>query len=121
MHTFLQNGILSVEVWAFADSCSAIGKSMADVEAFFQDGWEFPQAQRHKSNRLWRVFSHWRTSEKSDKLRCTAGECLGLYVLFRHWVQIYAQSPALAKQRQSLAYGWAWAHWTLLKMHDLGG
>ena len=93
---------MAVEVYAFIDSCSIIDKGMHDVEVFLRDGWGFPQAARHKYNHVWRIFSQWRTSEESGKLRCTAGECLGVYTMFRHWVKIYARSPELATQRESL-------------------
>ena len=56
-------------------------------------GWGFPQASRHTSSKLWRVFdSHRSSGGEHEKIRASSSELLGLYGLLRHFVE--TQVPA---------------------------
>jgi len=100
VHSALQDGALLVELFAVI---MALGRSMADLEQFLKQ-WEFPSMLRRRGQQLWRIFSHWRTSEDSGKIRCTAGELLTLYTLARHYVELHAQPGAMEKELKSFKY-----------------
>ena len=86
MHTFLQGGILTVEIHLLLVH---VGVPYATMEAYLQTRWYFPRVTRQKSNELHRVFNDFRrrSSEKADKLKASCSELLGLYHMIRHYVE----------------------------------
>ena len=88
VHTFFQDGIVSVEAWLVLTACQA-DVSREDVEAYFQRPWMFPHSLQTKGEGLHRVFSHYRLDSEGnfDKIRASASELLGLYALLHHFLE----------------------------------
>lgn len=83
MHTFLQDGCLSVEIHCFM---RVAGISAGTLESFLRDeAWEWPSQRRQKGKALHEVFSASRNSE--TKLKATASELLAVYGMVRHFVE----------------------------------
>ena len=96
VHSALQDGSLAVEMFSFIDACaSKIDTQWAELESYVYERWEFPHMLNHRGRGLHRIFSDWRTSESSSKVRATAGELLGVYPLVRHWAHESAQHESL--------------------------
>jgi len=86
MHTALQNGTVTDEVFRYTKACEAIGLTHTDIEAYLKEDWQFP-ANSRSSHGLHRVFNDYRSSssDKADRLKASASEMIGLYGLLRHW------------------------------------
>jgi hypothetical protein len=86
MHTALQNGTVTDEVFRYTKACEAIGLTHMDIEAYLKEAWQFP-ANSRSSTGLHRVFNDYRShsSDKAERLKASASEMIGLYGLLRHW------------------------------------
>lgn len=86
VHSLLQDGCLSQEIFLMVVELERVGHSMQDLKAFFKDSaWCFPSQGQKKMQSLWQVFSESRNSQ--FKLRMTSSECLGVYAILRHFVE----------------------------------
>ena len=97
MHTFLQNGVLTDELHAMyvCTGCAA-----ATLHAFLKDGWRYPSWLPNSSRYGFEVFSEKRKPD--NKLKATASETLGLYPLFRFWLETeFNGPPTVAPQLKS--------------------
>ena len=104
MHSCLQDGTLSVELYLFLQACSRIGVASSDFEAYLKTDWCFPRRTASKSKELHRVFNEYRSrsSDRADKLKCTASELLSVYGLVRQYVETRIPERAdLAAERKS--------------------
>ena len=106
MHSCLQDGTLTTEMWVFIQKCSdTLGVTSADLHNFLKDSaWQWPAATRAKSKSLHRVFDSYRSSssETANKLKASASELLGLYGMLRHFVEVKIDvCDALAAHRAS--------------------
>ena len=106
VHTMLQSGVVTVELFLFTSECERLAIcSFQDLEQFLKHGWDFPAAARMKGRQLWRIFDDHRdkSSHKNERLKLSASELLGVYGLFRHFVETkIGNRPELARQRDSL-------------------
>ena len=86
VHTFLQDGIFSVEAKLLLQSVSSATPEL--LRAFLRLNWQFPCHLKAKGKLLWRVFDEHRLDERGevDKIRASASELLALYSLLRHFV-----------------------------------
>ena len=88
MHSALQDGFLTEECSLVVSACRSTGVTFEDLRLYLDDDqWTFPKASGTKLKALSRVFSSYRVSVDSDKLKCSASELLGLYALLRHYVE----------------------------------
>ena len=89
MHSSLQDGMLTVDSHLYVTACDRVGKGYGDVERFMQREWCFPKVHQSKGRQLFRIFSACRANAdgEHDKLRASASELLGMYVLLRHWAE----------------------------------
>ena len=85
VHTFLQNGVFTVEATIFVQ---ALMIPASDLRTFFQLPWMFSHHMQHKGKQLHRIFSTYRLNDKGeiDKIKASASELLGMYSLLRHYV-----------------------------------
>ena len=84
VHTQLQDGVLAKEVYLFIEALGALGVNMSSFEGYLSNcNWVFPKVSRCKAKALYRCFNEYRirSSERADKLKCTASELLGFMVL----------------------------------------
>jgi hypothetical protein len=99
VHTQLQDGVLAKEVYMFIEALGALGVNMSSFEAYLSNrNWVFPKVSRCKAKALYRCFNEYRirSSERADKLKCTASELLGVYGLVRHYVETELQALDVA-------------------------
>jgi len=89
MHTALQNGTVTDELYRYTKACATVGHAHHNIEAFLKQGWCFPANSR--SDGLHRIFSEYRStsSDKADRLKASASELLGVYGLARHWAAMH--------------------------------
>ena len=88
MHSALQDGFLTKECSLVVRACRSTGVTFEDLRLYLDDDqWTFPKAIGGKLKALSRVFSSYRVSEDSDKLKCSASELIGLYAILRHYVE----------------------------------
>ena len=95
VHTFLQEGVMSVELLLRVQASNR--KGMADkLKAFLHGPWNFPKALESKGHNLWRIFSEKRLDEHGevDRIRASASELLGLYSLARHFFATEVDDPS---------------------------
>ena len=96
VHTFLCDGVLSVEVRLLLDSSEAkLGRSWANLAAFLE-GWSFPRDKRVEMRVLHRIFDDFRQSyaEEHSKIKACASELLCAYGLVRQWVVVELHGEA---------------------------
>ena len=101
MHTWLQDGVLTTEVFLLLGACNL---PVSGLVAFLQQPWQFPFGKQGKGSKLWKVFEDRRLDAKGevDKVRSTASELLGVMTLIRHYVAIHVDHiPALAPHWKS--------------------
>jgi hypothetical protein len=107
VHNMLQDGVFTAEAAAFVKACEPLGISRAAVQTFLKDeAWMFPMFGRGKAKQLHRVFDPHRISaDKSDKIKCSCSELLGLYGLLRHFFELHVRdgSAVQAEYRSFLA------------------
>lgn len=84
VHTLLQDGAFTVEVWLM---CDAIGAPGANLKEFWEQSWEFPHSMAVKGRALWRVFDSFQLADDGsiDKIRASASELLGLSSMLRYY------------------------------------
>lgn len=106
VHTELQGGILTVEMYLFIQACEGHGvMAFGDLESFLKFGWAFPGADRRCRAQLWRVFDEHRSRSchQNERLKLNSSELLGIYGLFRHFVETkIGARPEVARERDSL-------------------
>lgn len=88
VHNNLQDGTLTVEIQLLLTACEEFGLTRAQVKADLSDAsWNFPSQTRVKSKQLHNIFNPYRESAiDAAKLKCSAGELLGLYEILRYIV-----------------------------------
>jgi len=107
VHTELQDGAFSIEAFGIVSVCgSAVGVSQRDFENYLKFGWEFPKSSASKGRDLHRIFDKYREESQEDnqKLKCSASELYGLYILLRHFVETRVDAtsdPELALKVES--------------------
>jgi len=104
MHSALQNGVVTEEVFLFTTSCGSVGHGSAELEAFVRSDWQFSFSNRAKGQGLYHIFDKFRSraSDKADRLKASASEMLGVYGLIRHWAAtIVGDIDAITPQRRS--------------------
>ena len=97
VHSAFQDGCMSIECHRLVARCEEVGKGgYPEVEAHLKQQRCFPRAKASKGKELHRVFSKYRANERGEheKLKATASEALGMYVLLRHWVETEIGEPA---------------------------
>ena len=97
VHSALQDGCVSIECHQLLAASEAADRGgYTEVEAHLKKPWKFIQANAQKGQQLPRVFSRHRANEKGEheKLKATASEVLGMYILLRHWVETELGEPA---------------------------
>lgn len=100
MHTFLQTGVLTDEVFLLVTSAAHLGVSCKALRAFLQEDWCFHHWQNKKGKDLHHVFDDRRNP--TEKLKCSASELLGLYGLLRFFVETrIADDLSVRKERTS--------------------
>ena len=102
MHTALQNGVITDDLYRYTKACAAVGHTHHSIETFLKQAWRCPASSR--ANGLHRIFNDYRSSssEKSDHLKASASELLGVYGLVRHWAAMYVgEREDLRAQRLS--------------------
>ena len=82
MHTFLQNGVLTDEVWAVMQRS---GVELEEVRTFLKQPWCHPSCVPKSSTRSWEVFNPKRSPE--TKIKASASELLSLYSLLRYFLE----------------------------------
>jgi hypothetical protein len=110
MHSALQNGVITEEVFLYTQACSSAGHTPASLEKFIRDDWTFPMSTRAKGQGLYHIFDKFRSkaSDKADRLKASASEMLGVYGLIRHWsATIVGHVDRISPQRQSFDAGCA--------------
>ena len=102
VHSALQDGALSIDCHLFIHACEPLDLGYTRVEEFFKLDWRFPKAMQHKGRGLHRVFSSWRVSAESEKMKASASECLGVYTILRQFaLSEVGDRPEVALQRAS--------------------
>ena len=104
MHSALQNGVVTDEVFLFCKACRVGGHNFSDISQYLKTEWIFPQSARHAGKGLYHVFDAFRSrsSDKADRLKASASELLGLYSILRHWATVAVGDRAdIAPQRAS--------------------
>ena len=106
VHSACQDGMLTTDMTAYMSAASEkLGISFAQVEHHLKGDWHFPMAMRSKSGQLHRIFSQYRKSSDSDevdRVRASASELIGVYVLVRDFIETeVGDPPELARERQS--------------------
>ena len=87
MHNNLQDGVMTCEIQLLLAACEPYGLTRAQVKADLKDArWSFPSHFRVKSRQLWRVFESYRQAADPNRVRASASELLGVYVLLRYIV-----------------------------------
>ena len=102
-HIMLQDGVFTYEIWLLLN---VAGIRATEIHNFLKDSaWCFPAHSSAKSKALHQVFDTYRTSssEKADKLKASASEVLGLYVLLRHFLQTHSSPLPHAEYASFLA------------------
>jgi len=97
VHSALQDGCMSIECHKLITASEAADRGgYTEVEAHLKKPWEFIKANAHKGKQLHRIFSKHRANERDEheKLKATASEVLGMYILLRHWVETELGEPA---------------------------
>ena len=110
MHSALQNGTITDEVYLYSKACKNVGHSSREIEAFLRSGWATPTANKSSGKDLARVFDDWRStsSDRANRLKASASELLGVYGLVRHWASVHVGERAdLARERDSFEAGCA--------------
>ena len=101
MHTFLQDGALTVEAALLVQACRVkLGLTLDVLRNFFKQPWLFPRQHQSKGVRLWRVFQDRRVCDR--KIKASASEMLQLYGLLRHFFEFHVWD--LAEIRACLLY-----------------
>ena len=54
VHTFLQDGVLTVEAWLMINAAAVTPDALRD---FLRRAWRFPNSMQAKGQLLWRIFS----------------------------------------------------------------
>ena len=95
MHTYLQDGVFTIEVWLFLTACQHV-IDIEKLREYLEQPWQFPAFLQAKGKLLYRVFSDYRLDSDGnlDKLRASASELLGLYTLLRHLFTMRLQHRA---------------------------
>lgn len=106
VHTTAQDGMLTVEAFAYLEAANhKCGFKFQHVESHLKDDWCWPKAMRSKFCSLHRVFSEYRLSrgrEDPHKIKASASECLGMYVLLRDFIEtVIGDRAELDLERQS--------------------
>ena len=102
MHTFLQGGVLTDEVFALITRCKHLGCSAEALRRFMQsDGWRFPRWRHSKSRLAAEVFNPKRSPE--TKIKAGASELLNAYGQIRYFVEAHIplDHPSVAKEKAS--------------------
>ena len=86
MHAMLQDGTLTVEAGPLLACCERIGVTAHEIESHLKRDWQFPKASQAKSKSLYKIFSDCRRLA-AEKVKCSASEMLGLYVLLRDFFE----------------------------------
>lgn len=95
LHSMMQDGLLSVDAALLVSAANSAGVSNTTFRSYMMERWQFPASNRGKSKLLFRVFDDCRHNT-DNKLKCSAAELLGLYVLLRHWADTAgARHPSL--------------------------
>lgn len=95
LHSIMQDGLLSVDAALLVSAADSAGVPSTAFRAYMLERWQFPTSNRGKSKLLFKVFDDCRHNSE-NKLKCSAAELLGLYVLLRHWAEtVGARCPSL--------------------------
>jgi hypothetical protein len=84
MHCMLQDGTLTSEVFLYIQS---VGIGFQDVATFLKGRFVFPHFLQHRNAALHKVFSSYKSSIAAERLKCSASDLLGLYVLLRFYIE----------------------------------
>ena len=104
MHSMLQNGTLTEEIYLFTQACSELGYRNHALSDYLKSEWIFPHCRKSQSGGLWHVFDDFRSrsSKEAERLKASASEILGIYSVVRHWVAtVVGPRPEIADKRAS--------------------
>ena len=101
MHTFLQDGVMTMEAALLLEACrTKLDMGLDVLRDHFQQQWSFPRQHQSKGRRLWQAFQDRRVSAK--KIKASASEMLQPYGLLRHFVESQLDGIAeIAAERAS--------------------
>jgi len=89
-HSFLQEGIVTTEMYLFIAHCSEhLGLRERDLCDFLKNTqWSFPKATAPKSQKLWRIWDTYRVNSSTDanRLKCSISELFSVYGLVRFYI-----------------------------------
>ena len=98
VHSALQDGCMSIECHKLIAASDAADRGgYTEVEAHLKKPWKFITAWQYKGKQLHRIFSRHRANSATgehEKLKATASEVLGMYIILRHWVETELGEPA---------------------------
>jgi hypothetical protein len=108
LHTFFQEGALSIEMYEVFNACSAIEPEGFRLRfAEYLKSWRFPHHLASKGRNLHRVFDDYR-AEKMTLRRAIIGQAseqYALYPLLRHFVDVLAREGVAEAPKASFAAG----------------
>ena len=110
MHSMLQNGTLTEEIYLFTQACNELGYRHHQLADYLKSEWVFPHCRKSQSRGLWHVFDAFRSrsSAEAERLKASASEILGIYSVVRHWVAtVVGLQPEIADKRASFEAGCA--------------
>lgn len=105
-HTYLSNGIASLELFVFLKSCKASG--LTDIypllERYCKSNWQWPAGQAQKGKAIHQVFNSSREKASREHWKSGASELLTVYPLVREFARtvVLATRPGLAPEVRSL-------------------
>lgn len=109
VHTMLQDGFMSTEVWRFLDNCSQTLVpdvfTMDSVRSYLKDdSWRWPGHARSSGVGLHRLFqaSCVEKMRENNKIRSNSSEMLSLYIIIRHFIHTHiGHRPEVEVARKS--------------------
>ncbi len=103
VHTLLQEGALTTDMFLYLSECSEI-VAFSDVCDWLKLDWIFPAVYQSKGRLLHGIFSEWRTNSQGehDKLHASCSELLGCYQLVRLFLEMRVpDAPERAAAKRS--------------------
>ncbi len=106
MHTWLSNGVCSVEVYKFLQACKGSGFNdvYPKLEEYCKAEWCFPYQHRSQARSIHSMFCKSREAASKEHWRSSASELLTGYPLLRHFAErvVAIHYPALQQHVESL-------------------
>ena len=107
MHTYLSNGVCSVEIYLFMEACKANGFKdvYPKLEEYCKASWCFPHQHAQAGMRAHAIFCKQREAASKEHWRSSASELLTVYPLLRHFAEqvVSVAFPGLQQHVTSLS------------------